>query len=250
MYYLEIQGLFKALNKFKGFSMLYKPCFPSPSLSSHASPFFTHLHFSLHSLLVPLPCPFLFPVLIYLPSPLPLLPFSCVSSCICLSFPFNISPCFFHLSLFYPLHSLCSFFLLLHWILSLFKSLLYHLFLFLATFLSTVFLSFFLPFPFPSFSFPHFPLLHLFLHLLCLPLHLTFSLFLIPPPTVHPLLLLPSPSSSCFHSPILFPPILSSCYIPPSSSGPKINFSINAPIPKLTKKFGRQTLFPSKTFIR
>ena len=117
MYYLEIQGLFKALNKFKGFSMLYKPCFPSPSLSSQASPFFTHLHFSLHSLLVPLPCPFLFPVLIYLPSPLPLLPFSCVSSCICLSFPFNISPWFFHLSLFYPLHSLCSFFLLLHWIL-------------------------------------------------------------------------------------------------------------------------------------
>ena len=74
--------------------MLYKPCFPSPSLSSQASPFFTHLHFSLHSLLVPLPCPFLFPVLIYLPSSLSLLPFSCGSPYICLSFPLNTSPCF------------------------------------------------------------------------------------------------------------------------------------------------------------
>ena len=201
MYYLEIQGLFKALKKFKGFSMLYKPCFPSPSLSSHASPFFTHLRFSLHSLLVPLPCPFLFPVLIYLPSSLPLLSFSCGSPYICLSFPLNTSPCFSSFSL---LSTTFSLLFLLDPSLNSFplKSLLYRLFLFLATFLPTVFLSFFLPFLLPSFSFPPFPLLHLFLHLLYLPLHLPFSLFLIPL-LLHPLLLFPSPPSFRFHSPIL-----------------------------------------------
>ena len=237
MYYLEIQGLFKALNKFKGFSMLYKPCFPSPSLSSHASPFFTHLRFSLHSLLVPLPCPFLFPVLIYLPSSLPLLSFSCGSPYICLSFPLNTSPCFSSFSLLSTTFSLLflldpslnSLSLLNPFFIASSSSLqlssllssspssslsfsLYLLFLFLLSpfsiffFISSIFLFTFLSL-FSSFLSSYI---------------LFFSSLPLPP--------------SVFILPSYLPPILSSCYIPPSSSGPKITFSIKAPIRKLTKK--------------